>query len=179
MARNVGKLKVKGRKYTYGSQILRFEKHCFDWVCAGEVIADVEDGYEVTERSIKRKHHIVKTMYFKRPHDYQQNILFKLTEILSNIVSFFRVLALNLLVPAVIIGAIVMFFNNDMIGTIIGIFSGVYGGLIAASLLLAGLGLLWRKVFKLTEKTDEIQVKNGFMEWSKYEDDLSAEYINA
>ena len=179
MARNVGKLKVKGRRYAYGSQILRFEKHCFDWVCAGEVIEDVEDGYEITERSVKRKHHIVKTMYFKRPQDYQTNFLFNLTEMLSNIISFFRVLALNLLFPAVVVGAIVMFFNEEMIGTVIGTFAGVYGGLIGASLLLAGLGLLLRKVFKLTEKTDEVQVKNGFLEWSKYEDDLSAEFISA
>lgn len=179
MAKKAGKLKVKGRKYAYGSQIIRFEKHCFDWVCAGEVIADVDDGYQITDTSIKHKHHIVKTIYFRRPCDYKKNFLFKLTELLSNIISFFRVLALNLIIPAIIGGVILMVLNEDMISTVIGIFAGVYGGLIAASFLIAGLGLLWRKVFKLTEKTDEIQVANGYMPWSEYEDDLSAEFINA
>lgn len=179
MAKKAGKLKVKGKKYAYGCQLIKFEKKCFDWVCAGEVIADVDDGYEVTDTRVTHKHHIVKTIYFRRPYDYKKNFLFGLTEFLSNIISFFRVLALNLLVPAVIIGAILMFFNQDMIGTIAGIYAGVYGGLIGASLLFAGLGYLWRKVFKLTEKTDEIQLANGYMAWSEYEDDLSAEFINA
>ena len=179
MAKKAGKLKVKGKKYSYGCQIIKFEKKCFDWVCAGAVIADVDDGYEVTDTKIKHKHHIVKTMYFRRPCDYKKNFLFGLTEFLSNIVSFFRVLALNLLIPAVIIGAILMFVNQDSIGMIVGIYAGVYGGLTAASFLLAGLGALWRKVFKLREKTDEIQVANGYLPWSEYEDDNSADYIAA
>lgn len=179
MGKKAGKLKVKGKRYAYGCQLIKFEKKCFDWVCAGEVIADVDDGYEVTSTSVKHKHHIVKTIYFRRPYDYKKNFLFKLTEFLSNIISFFRVLALNLLVPAVIVGIVLMVFNQDIIGTVIGVYAGVYGGLIAASLLFAGLGALWRKVFKLTEKTDEIQVANGYAPWSEYEDDLSSEFINA
>lgn len=179
MARNTGKLKVKSRRYAYGSQIIQLEKRCFDWVCAGESVTDVDDGYTISETSIKHKHHIVKRIYFKRPPDYKKNFLFGLTEFLSNIVSFFRVLALNLLVPAVIVGVVLMIFQENMIGTIIGIYAGVYGGLIGASLILAGLGALWRKVFKLTEKTDEIQKANGFMPWSEYEDDHSTEYFYA
>ena len=179
MAKNVGKLKIISKKYAYGSQILRFEKHCFDWVCAGKEVTDVDDGYEITERSIKRKHHIVKSISFKRPYDYKKNFLFGFTEVLSNIVSFLRVLALNIIIPAVIVGIVLMVLNEDMVGTILGIYFGVYGGLIAASLILAGLGALWRKIFKLTEKTDAAQEANGFLAWSKYEDDLSTEYYDA
>ena len=179
MARNAGKLKVKSRKYAYGSQIIRLEKRCFDWVCAGETVTDVDDGYEISETSVKHKHHIVKRVFFRRPKDYKKNFLFGLTEFLSNIVSFFRVLALNLLVPAVVVGIVLMVLNKDMIATIVGIYAAVYGGLIGASLILAGLGFLWRKVFKLTEKTDAIQVANGYMPWSEHEDDNSIEYYAA
>lgn len=170
------KLKIKNKKYAYGCQIIKFEKKCFDWICMGKEVTDVDDGYEVTDTAVKHKHHIVKSIYFGRPRDYKKNFLFSLTEMLSNIVSFFRVLALNLLIPAVIVGAILMFFNSESIGMIIGIYAGVYGGLIALSLLFAGLGALWRKVFKLTQKTDEIQVKNGYKPWSEYEDNESTEY---
>lgn len=179
MAKKVGKLKVKCRKYSFGCQIIRFEKKCFDWVCAGSTVTDVDDGYEITDTSIRHKHHIVKRIYFKRPYDYQKNFLFKLTEFLSNIISRLRVLALNLLIPAVIVGIILAVLNIDnsaFVGKLIGIYIGVYGGLIAASFIFAGLGVLWRKVFKLTEKTDEIQEVNGFMKWSSYEDDNSTEY---
>ncbi len=85
-------------------------------------------------------------------------------------------MALNFLFPAVIIGAILLFANQESTGLILGIYFGVYGGLIGASLLFAGLGLLRRKVFKLREKTDEIQEKNGFVPWSDYEDDLSVDF---
>lgn len=176
MSKKVGKLKVKGKKYTLGCQIIKFEKKCFDWVCAGKEITDVHDGWEVTDTTLKRKHHIISRIYFKRPFDYQKNFIFKLTELISNIISFFRVTVLNFLFPAVIIGAILMFANQDSTGLILGIYFGVYGGLIGASLLFACLGLLWRKVFKLREKTDEIQEKNGFVPWSDYEDDLSVDF---
>ena len=171
-----GKLKVKGRKYAFGCQILKFEKKCFDWVCAGSVVTDVDDGYEVTDTKIRHNHHIVKHIYFKRPYDYAKNFLFSFTEFLSNIVSFFRVFALNLLIPAVIVAVVVLVLASEYAGTLIGIYAGVYGGLIALSLILAGLGSLWRKIFKLREKTDEIQVENGYAAWSDYEDDDSTEY---
>ena len=182
MARNAGKLKVKGRKYAYGCQIIKFEKKCFDWVCAGHTVTDVEDGYEVTDTSIRRKHHIVKSVYFRRPYDYKKNFLFSLTEVLSNIISFLRVLMLSLLVPAVIVGVVlaILYRGEDgFIGMLLGIYGGVYGGLFALSFLFAGLGALWRKVFKLTQKTDEIQVANGYRKWSEYEDDNSTEFYNA
>ena len=171
-----GKLKVKVRKYAFGCQILKFEKKCFDWVCGGHLVTDVDDGYEVSDTAITHKHHIVKSVYFGRPYDYAKNFLFSFTEFLSNIVSFFRVLVLNLLIPAVIGGIIALVLLPDYIPMIIGIYAGVYGGLIALSLALAGLGYLWRKVFKLREKTDKIQVAAGYAPWSDYEDNNSTEY---
>lgn len=50
------------------------------------------------------------------------------------------------------------------------IIGGVYAGLIAASYLLALLGLLWKKVFKLTEKTDAFLEQNGYEKWSTYDE---------
>ncbi len=179
MAKKTGKLKVKSRKYAYGCQIIKLEKRCFDWVCAGQAVTKVDDGLEITDTRVKRRSYIIKRVYFKRPYDYKKNFLFRLTEFLSNIVSFFRVVALNLLVPAIIVGIIMLFAMSDdssAVGSIIGVYIGVYGGLIGASLLLAGLGALWRKLFKLTEETDKIQEANGFKKWSEYEDDESTEY---
>ena len=176
-SRNKGKLKVRGRKYTFGCQFIKFEKRCFDWVCAGHEVTDVDDGYEVTETRIKHKHHIVKTVWFKRPYDYKKNFLFGLTEFFSNIFSFFRVLALNLLIPAVIVAVIVGFVTGgDAIPLMAYIYGGVYGGTIGGSLLFALLGLMWRKVFKLREKTDEIQLAAGYQRWSDYDDDNSTDY---
>ena len=171
-----GKLKVKSRKYTFGCLLLKFEKKCFDWVVAGSVVTNVDDGYEITGRKIKHKRHLVKTIYFSRPYDYATNFLFGLTEFLSNIVSILRVFALNLLIPAIIGGIIALVAVPDSVPMIIGIFAGIYGGLIALSLVLAGLGYLWRKIFNLREKTDQIQVANGFAPWSDYEDDNSTQY---
>ncbi|MCM1546160.1 MAG: hypothetical protein NC033_03895 [Clostridiales bacterium] len=179
MARNIGKLKVVHRKYAYGCPIIKFEKKCFDWVCAGHSVTDVHDGYEVSGSSVKRKHHLVKYVYFRRPYDYKKNFLFGLTELLSNIVSFFRVLAFNLIVPVAIIGVVLSFVmtdDPDFIGNFWGAFAGVYGGLTVLSLVLALLGVLWRKLFRLTEKTDEIQEANGYMKWSEYDDDNSTDY---
>lgn len=177
--KKAGKLKVKKKKYTYGCQIIKFEKKCFDWVCAGKQVTEVSDGYDVSGNTVRRKRHYIKTIYFRRPCDYAKNFLFRLTEFLSNIISFLRVTVLNLLVPAVIVGIVLCLANSDdtsVVGTIIGSYIGVYGGLIAASFLFAGLGALWRKVFKLTEKTDEIQEANGYLKWSEYEDDESTDY---
>ncbi len=171
-----GRLKVKGRRYTFGCPIIKFEKKCFDWLCAGSVVTTVDDGYEVTETKIRHKRHIVKRIYFKRPYDYAKNFLFGFTEFLSNIVSFFRVLMINMIIPVAIGAIILMVLVPKSIILVLGAFVGVYGGLIALSFLLAGLGYLWRKVFKLREKTDEIQLAGGYAPWSNYEDDKSAEF---
>ncbi|MGN0805187.1 MAG: hypothetical protein ACI4MS_07365 [Candidatus Coproplasma sp.] len=176
MGRKAGKLKVKRKRYSYGCQIIKFEKKCFDWVCAGKEVTDVDDGFEVSGNTVKHKHHIVKSIYFKRPYDYKKNFLFGLTEFLSNIVSFLRVTLINILPFAVIATIVGIFLAKEALGMILGIVLGVYGGVFALSFILAGLGYLWRKVFKLTEKTDEIQESNGYLKWSEYEDDNSTDY---
>ena len=91
-----------------------------------------------------------------------------MTEILSNIVSFFRVLALNLIVPAIIVCIIIMAGGDEGSKAVTAI-ALVYAGLIGLSLILGGLGYLWKKVFKLTEKTDQYLAENGYEEWSNYE----------
>lgn len=164
---------TKQRNYTFGPQIIKLEKKCFDWRCKGRDSTVVDDGYEATDYGsyvrVKHKTHIIKSIYFSRPADYKKNILFSLTELLSNIVSFFRVLALNLIVFAIV--AIIIFGvlmdNTKVIEVIVGI----YASLIGTSLVLAGLGYLWRKVFRLSEKTDEYYEENGYKAWSEYENE--------
>ena len=166
------KIKQIGKKYAYGAPIIKFEKKCFDWHCIGREKETVDDGYEVTETSthykVRHKSHIVKTIWFERPACYKKNFLFVLTEILSNIVSFFRVLALNLIVPAIIVCIIIMAGGDEGSKAVTAI-ALVYAGLIGLSLILGGLGYLWKKVFKLTEKNDQYLAENGYEEWSNYE----------
>ena len=74
---------TKQRNYTFGPQIIKLEKKCFDWRCKGRDSAVVDDGYEATDYGsyvrVKHKTHIIKSIYFSRPADYKKNILFSLT----------------------------------------------------------------------------------------------------
>ena len=78
-------------------------------------------------------------------------------------------LALNLIVFAI---AAIIIFGVLMDNTkVIEVIVEIYASLIGTSLVLAGLGYLWRKVFKLSEKTDEYYEENGYKAWSEYEDE--------
>lgn len=187
MARNKFELKTKHRKYVYGCQIIQLEKKCFGWRTAGKSSTTVDDGYESTisdegshyKVTTRHKSHVVKYAYFKRPRMYAKNPLFSIVEMLSGIVSFLRVLALNLIAFAILASVVLMIADPATATPVVSAIAIVYAALIGASLLLAGAGYGLRKAFKLDEKTDEILEANGYIKWSEYRNDNSTSYYNA
>ncbi len=162
-----GDLKVKAIKYVFGNQIIKFEKRMFGWHYVGHTVDD-DVSYEVTDKGkIRKKHNIIKYSYFNRPKVWKGNFLFNFTEIISNLISFFR----RVLINAVIFVAIILYIiNMDNPSMFAILFCSIYGGLILGSFAFAGLGYLWKKVFKLEEQTDEVLTANGFDVWSANED---------
>lgn len=164
--RKASRIVIKWRKYAFANFILKFEYRAFGWAYTGKEVDVVDDGYETTvyddHAVTKHKSHIVKHACFQRPRSYQKNFLFSLLELLSGIVSRFRVWALNLIMVPIIILVIALIGGGENTGTIIGVICGIYGGLIGASILFGILGLVVRKAFKLDEKTDEFNHKYGY-----------------
>jgi len=166
-----GDLKSKAVKYSYAAFIIKFEKRMFGWHYEGKERETIDQGYEATVHdsgrvTVRHKVKVVKYAWFTRPKVWPKNPLFMITEILSGIVSFFRRIAISLSPIAIIIGIIMMSNSPE----IVGILAGVYGGLIGGSIVLALLGLLWKKVFKLEDKCDQILLDNGFATWSENEE---------
>lgn len=165
-----GNLKVKAIKYTYGCPIIKFEKRCFGWHYIGHTV-DEDVSYDVVSTNygakVRKNTKIIKYAYFNRPKVWKKNFLFGLTEFIANFLSFFRRILIGLLPIQVIIALILAFTGSVTGAVVIGL---VNVALIAAGFAFAGLGLLWKKVFKLEEKTDEVLTANGFDVWSANED---------
>lgn len=163
-------IRTVGRVYSLGPQILKLEKKCFGWHCEGREKEVVDDGYTATDHgsyvSVKHNTKLIKYIYFSRPCDYKKNILFSLLEFISNILSRIRVWAINLIVIAIIVAAI-FYSTSPQVTQGIAI---IYAALILGSIVVALLGLLVRKVFKLDEKTDQYYAENGYKKWSDYEE---------
>ncbi|MCQ2800122.1 MAG: hypothetical protein MJ228_05160 [Bacilli bacterium] len=175
--RKKGDLKTKAVRYAAGCQIIKLEKKAFGWHYIGHTVdedvsysADTTygDGYATTK--IHKHVKIIKYAYFNRPKVWQGGFVLGLVETISNIVSFFRRLALNLIIVPIIITVVMMMGGGDS-GAVLGLmWGGIYGGLIGLSLLLAALGFALKKAFKAEEKTDEILTQNGFDVWSANEE---------
>jgi len=167
-----GDLKTKAIRYTWGCPIIKFEKRCFGWHYVGhtvdeEVSYSADTNYDTGHTRINKHVKIIKYAYFNRPKVWQGGFLFGLVEFLANLVSFFRRIALSLIIIVAIITGIVAASGEE---AIIGVVIGIYAGLIVGSFLLAGLGALLKKTMKIEEKTDEILTENGFDVWSANED---------
>ena len=173
--RRRGDLANKVVRYTYAPLILKFEKRCFGWHYEGHTITEYDDGYTASYNeysntvNVTHNTHIVKRAYFTRPKVFPKHPLFLFTEIIESIFGVFRRIAITAM-PAVIIIMIILGFvmSNDqssfqaiLIPIIV-----VYAILIGGSLLLAGLGKLWRVLFHLDERCDQILEENGFVAWS-------------
>ncbi len=169
-AKKAGILSIKYIKYTYAKFIIRFEKYCFDWHYLGIDRDDYYEGASISDSGrITHKHKIIKYARFERPKNYQKNFLFSFTELLSNIVSFFRRLSISLIwLP--IVGLILSCFlesSNNLLIDLVTAYFGIMAGLIVASIVLALLGKLWIKVFKLQEKTNEMLERHGYVAWDE------------
>ena len=168
-----GDLVLRGIKYSYAAPIIKLEKRLFGWHYEGKEKETIDDGYEATVHesgrvSVRHKIRIIKYAWFSRPKVWPKNILFVLTEILSGIVSFFRRLLISF-VPLVAILLIILAATGNG-PEFVKIVLIVYASLIGGSIVLALFGLLWKKVFKLEDKCDQILLDNGFATWSENEE---------
>ncbi len=165
--------KQSWRGITGDKWLLKLEKKAFGWNF-WSTENEHEYGYEISSdgRSGHTTHKIIQWLEFRRQSPYSHNFLFRLSEALDSVFSFFRRIFISigipLLVLALILGTVCqvgcnetdmanIFFNVAMWLAI------AYGISIAGTLIFSGLGVLWRKVFKIDEKLKEI-----------YGDDLAA-----
>lgn len=165
MARNLIQSKswrgIAGDKW-----LMKLEKKAFGWhFWATE--NEHEYGYEISAdgRSGHTTHKIIQWLEFRRQSPYSHNFLFNLTEWLDKVFSFFRRLFISIGIPilvvALILGIICQVSCSDtsmgnMFFLIAKYIAIAYAVSIGGTLLFAGLGLLWRKVFKIDEKLKEI-----------------------
>ncbi len=155
---------VQCRCGKWGGQLIKFEKKCFGWRFLGyekqSEITGVDD-----HGNIKRS--IFKNLYFKRVSPYTNNFLFKLTELLDKIISFVRRILVNLFPLAFIACLAVTLLGGggdaDKIAPKMWmLLAGVYGGLIAATLLFGLLGFIWKKIFKIEENLETAMTEAGY-----------------
>lgn len=148
----------------WGGQLVKFEKKCFGWRFLGYERQNEITG--VDERgNVKIK--IFKNLYFSRVSPYTSNILFNLTELLEKIVSFIRRILVNLFPFAFIACLFVTLLGGDGGADKIApkmwmLLAGVYGGLIAATMLFSLLGVLWKKIFKIEENLETAMTEAGY-----------------
>lgn len=176
-----GKIDYKVRRYSYANWILKLEYSLFGYVYAGNEINEIDDGYTGTVSdsgrvTIRHNSHIVKYAYFARPRAYPNNFLFGLTAILSRIVSQIRVIAISALPIVTVVCVLLAIFAKES-GVQVCIITGCsYIGIIVLSILLGLLGLLWRKVFRMDEKCDELMEEAGYVAWGDNKDSYKDQF---
>ncbi len=149
------------RSSRFGGQLIKFEKTSFGWEFLGYDTDEEITGIDWDRGKVHSK--VFKRLFFTRPNPYSKNFLFKLIEFIANIISFFRRLFLNLL-PIALIACVLMSALNPDAWLVLawGTFCGVYGGLIAATLLLSVLGRILKKAFKIEEKLETAMTDAGY-----------------
>ncbi len=152
--------------------LLKLEQRAFGWHF-WSTANEHEYGVEVnSDGSARTTHKIIQWLEFRRVSPYTHNFLFKMTEFFSKIFSFFRRIFFSfgfpLLIIAVIGGvlgtyAFEMPDVGDIFFTVAKWLAIAYAISVGGTFLFAGLGLLWRKAFKIDAKLKKI-----------YGDDLAA-----
>ncbi|MBD5131632.1 MAG: hypothetical protein HDT28_03450 [Clostridiales bacterium] len=149
--------------------LLRLQKKAFGWVYYG---TETEDNPYIDANSsgkVELKHKYVDWLEFRRKSPFTGNFLFKLTEVLCNIISFFRRLFCSFIIPAIVIclilAAVLEMDQLYNVATYVAI--AYFGGLFAPTLILSLLGVLWRKVFKIDKRLKASLLADG------YSDDLT------
>ena len=176
-----GKIIYKHRKYSYTNWLLRLEYSLFGWIYAGNEIDEIDDGYSGTVSdsghvSIRHNSHIVKYAYFCRPAAYPNNILFTLTAFFSRIFSAIRVWMISLL-PLAAAAVGLSFLAGQDTGVEVLKWVGIaYGIIVGGSIALALLGFLWRKVFRLDQKCDELMEEAGYVAWGDNKEDYKDQF---
>lgn len=165
MARNLIQSK-SWRGITGDKWLLKFEKTAFGWHF-WSTENEHEYGYEISSdgRSGHTTHKIIQWLEFRRPAPYSGNFLFKLTEALDKIFSFIRRIFISIGIPLLIISLILGLVcqygcqATDMGNILFSVTKWLaigYAASIGGTMLFSGLGILWRKVFRIDEKLKEI-----------------------
>ena len=121
----------KQSKHTYKHFcfLFKLEKKCFGWKYADE---HYDSGDDKT------------TLVYCRPAGYSKNILFIITELLSNLCSGLRMIILYFSILPLVASIMNPYLALAVIGINVGMF--------VISLILCLLGLILRKLFRLTKK---------------------------
>ena len=165
------------RSFLFDGWLVKQVMKGFGWHYKGDEIE--EESQDVAETQLHETYAttVVRTetktkkyLEFHRVSPYSKNPLFNLTELLSNIIFFIRNIVRYLVVPLTVLCLLVGIFGASAgirdAETGYYIAAGVVGvyvaGLILPSLILAGFGRLWRKVFDIDEKLRETLRVNGY-----------------
>lgn len=106
-------------------------------------------------------HHYFKRVEFRRPSPYSNNLLFNLTELLDKIFSSIRRILISIGLPIFVIAIILGIVGtsacndaslSDMSFSVAEAIAISYICCIVGTLILSGLGIMWRRVFKIDEK---------------------------
>lgn len=165
MARNLIQSK-SWRGITGDKWLLKLEKKAFGWHF-WSTENEHEYGYEISSdgRSGHTTHKIIQWLEFRRQSPYSKNFLFNFTELLDKTFSFVRRIFISIGMPILVIALIlglVCTYGCDAADmgnlgfTVAKYLAIVYAISIGGTLIFSGLGIMWRKVFKIDEKLKEI-----------------------
>lgn len=165
MARNLIQSKCT-RGIVGDTWLLKLEKKAFGWHF-WSTQNEHEYGYEISSDGLSghTTHKIIRWLEFRRQAPYSNNFLFKLTEALDKIFSFFRRIFISigipLLVIALILGIVCQYGCNEadmgnIFFTVAKWLAIAYAISIGGTLIFSGLGVLWRKAFKIDEKLKQV-----------------------
>lgn len=152
--------------------LLKLEKKAFGWnFVSSWTEKDTEHYYDSNGKPSTRTNYTEK-FEFRRKSPYSHNFFFCLTEFFSNIFSFIRRIIAMIIVPLLVLGLILGLVTliacqgadglSQQTFIITGSIAVAYVGLmVIPSLLLAGLGFLWRKIFRIDEKLMNALAERG------------------
>lgn len=165
------------RSFLFDGWLVKLIMKGFGWHYQGDEIEEESQDIAETQfyetyatTTVRTETKRRKYLEFHRISPYTKNLLFNLTELISNIIFFIRNIVRYLVVPLTAVCLLVGIFG-PMAGirdanTGYYVAAGVVGvyivGLILPSLILAGFGRLWRKVFNIDEKLREALRANGY-----------------
>lgn len=151
--------------------LLKIERKAFGWNF--EESRTEEDGLDIDWERGKVRQKYCTVLEFRRKAPYSHNFFFCLTEFFSRILSFIRRFIALFIVPLIIIGLILGVVTmvacenaaetSQMLFTTTGAVAAAYvGALVIPSLILAGIGFMWRKIFKIDERLIESLRMHGY-----------------
>ena len=161
-----------------GAVMLKWEYKSLGWKTKGREDYYEHDGYETTytdhgsyiSSSTREKRRHIKRIWFKRPRSYKKEFFFWLTELLINLNIKIRGILWTILgLPALIAFGAYLIGLHEILPYLMYYAYAVLGSW-ALTIVLPLLARIWRKLFRLDEKTDAFLEEYGYMAWSEYDE---------